>query len=155
MENTFVILLYKLFELKIMLEDFYKNLTINGSEIYNYALKNTAAILAAEGKKQIDSCRKIVKKSEQEEEYIINNDIMGQLDFNIIKLKQSLTSYGISTAGQLIAKAIDIENKQIFILTQIIDMLKSHTPPEFIEESLTVLLKEEQKYLSNLLPFNK
>ncbi len=85
MKNTFVILLYKLFELKIFLEEFYENLSLSETVIDNYALKNTARILAAEEKKHVDFYRQCVKKSELGEEYIIEEDIMSQIEFHLIR----------------------------------------------------------------------
>ncbi|WFR56259.1 hypothetical protein QA584_21980 [Anaerocolumna sp. AGMB13025] len=154
MNNTFVILLYKLFELEIMREEFYGNLSASVLSESNYAFKNTAKILAAEEKKRVDSYRKAVKKSEAEEEYVIDNGIMGEVEYALINLKQSISSYGIITAGQLIAKAIDTQNKQIFLITHILDLLNEKRP-SFATEILNTLLQEEQKHLKNLMPFNK
>lgn len=154
MNNTFVILLYKLFELEIMREEFYGNLSASVLSESNYAFKNTAKILAAEEKKRVDSYRKAVKKSEAEEEYVIDNGVMGEVEYALINLKQSISSYGIITAGQLIAKAIDTQNKQIFLITHILDLLNEKRP-SFATEILNTLLQEEQKHLKNLMPFNK
>lgn len=155
MKNTFVILLYKLFELKIMLQEFYENLSLNDLVRNNFALNNTARILALEEKKHVDLYRQFVKKSEMSAEYIISDDIMGQVDFYLINLKQSISSYGIVTAGQLIAKAIDTQNKQIFLITRTQEGLNKEMLPQFAGEILNSLLMEEQKHLNNLLPFNK
>jgi hypothetical protein len=155
MKNTIVILLYKLFELEICLEEFYENLSQSEIAGKNFALKNTAGILAVEEKKHVDVYRKLVKETELKEEFIINDDIMGQIDYFLINLKQSINGYGITAGGQLIAKAIDYENKLIFLMSQITALLKKVTPPSFINEIFTFLLKEEQQHLANLMPFNK
>ncbi len=155
MKNTIVILLYKLLELEISLEEFYENLVLNDFVNSNFALKNTAVILAAEEKKHVDIYRQFVKQAELKEEIIIADSIMGQVDYFLINLRHSINSYGIVTAGQLIAKAIDNENKQIFLITQIMELLKIETMPLFLQEMFAFLLKEEQKHLANLMPFNK
>ncbi len=154
MKNTFVIVLYKLFELKIFLEEFYENLSLSDTVKDNYALKNTARILASEEKKHLDFYRQCVKKSELGEEYIIEEDIMSQIEFNLINLKQTAGSYGIWTSGQLIAKAIDNQNKQLFLITRIKEMLKPGKD-SLMDEILNALLLEEQEHLNNLLPFRK
>ncbi|MGB8454050.1 MAG: hypothetical protein WCD89_17195 [Anaerocolumna sp.] len=155
MKNTIVILLYKLFELEISLEEFYGNLSQNDNAVNNNALKNVAGVLAAEEKKHVDLYRRFVKETELKEEFVIKDDIMGQIDYILINLKQSINGYGILTAGQLIAKAIDNENKQIFLTTQITDLIKNETPPSFVNEIFAFLLGEEQQHLANLIPFNK
>lgn len=155
MKNTIVILLYKLFELEISLEEFYENLSQGEIAGTNFALKNTAGILAVEEKKHVSLYRQLVKETELKEEFIIIDEIMGQIDYFLINLKQSINGYGIITAGQLIAKAIDNENRQISLISKIIDLLKNATPPVFINEIFTFLLNEEQQHLANLIPFNK
>jgi hypothetical protein len=153
MNNTFVILLYKIFELEILREEFYGNLSVSVLADSNYAFRNTAKILASEEKKHVDSYRKAVKKSEAEQEYSIDDGVMGEIEYSIINLKQSISSYGIVTAGQLIAKAIDTQNKQIFLITHILNLLDER--PSFVTEILNTLLEVEQKHLKNLMPFNK
>ncbi|GEM_PF-6502941 len=155
MENTIVILLYKLLELEISLEEFYENLSQNDFVKTNSALKNTADILAAEERKHIDVYRRFVKQTQLKEDYVIHGDIMGEVDYLLVSLKQSIQGYGIVTAGQLIAKAIDYENKQIFLISRIIELLKKETLPPFINEIFVILLNEERKQLANLVPFNK
>ncbi len=155
MKNTIVILLYKLFELEISLEEFYENLSQSEIAGTNFALKNTAGILAVEEKKHVDLYRQLVKEAELKEEFIIIDEIMGQIDYFLINLKQSINGYGIINAGQLIAKAIDNENRQISLISKITDLFKNETPPAFINEIFTFLLNEEQQHLANLIPFNK
>lgn len=154
MKNTFVILLYKLFEMKIFLEEFYENLFLSDTVNNNFALKNTASILASEEKKQLEFYRQCVKKSELGENYIIEDDVMSQIEFYLINLKQTAGSYGIGTAGQLIAKAIDNQNKLLFLITRIKELLKPDTD-SLMGNILNALLLEEQKHLNNLLPFRK
>jgi rubrerythrin len=57
------------------------------------------------------------------------------------------------TARQLIAMAIDCENKQVFLLTKILEMLKNQPEAEEIRKVFTYLLAEEKKHCENLQPF--
>jgi len=153
-EKTFTILLYQLLELRIFIEEFYENFSLSDTAKNNYALNNTSWILAAEEKKHINFYRQWVKEAEPEKDYIIENGVFSQFEFQLINLKQSLSSYGIYTAGQLIAKAIDIQNNLIFLITNIRDTLK--TDRNFpMNHVLDAILKEEQKFLASLLPFRR
>ncbi|QHQ61123.1 hypothetical protein Ana3638_10375 [Anaerocolumna sedimenticola] len=151
MKNTITDLLHKLLDLGYYLEKFYRHFRDN----QDFALKNTAAILASEERKHIEIYRNIVKEVETKEEYPIEDELMGYVNYLLINMKQSLNNYGIITPGQLIAKAIDNENKQIFLLSQIIEMSSTAALPPYFHEILTFLLKEENNQLANLLPFNK
>ncbi len=155
MENTIEILLYKLLELEISLEEFYENLSQSDFAKANYALKNTAGILAAEEGKHIDVYRRFVKEMDLKEDYIIDDHIMGEVDYLLVSMKQAIQGYGIVTAGHMIAKAIDNENKQIFLISRITELLRKEPLPSFINEMFLFLLNEEQRHLSNLMPFNK
>ena len=151
MKNTITDLLRKFLDLGFYLEKFYRHFIDNE----NYALKNTAAILAAEERKHIEIYSDLVKETEARDEYPIEDELMGYVNYLLINMKQSLNNYGITTPGQLIAKAIDNENKQIFLISQIIEMLSDSALPPDIHEIFKFLLSEEQGQLANLLPFNK
>lgn len=154
MKKTFALLIYKLYELKILLGEFYENFSSSDVVYNNYALKNTVRILTLQEQKHVNFYRQRVKESEAGEEYIIDDEIFSQFEFQIINLKQSLSTYGIRSAGQLIAKAIDIQNKQIFLITSIKEALKPDSS-SLMGYILDALLGEERKYLTNLLPFHK
>lgn len=154
MKKTFALLIYKLYELKILLGEFYENFSSSDVVYNNYALKNTVRILTLQEQKHVNFYRQRVKESEAGEEYIIDDEIFSQFEFQIINLKQSLSTYGIRSAGQLIAKAIDIQNKQIFLITSIKEALKPDSS-SLMGYILDALLDEERKYLTNLLPFHK
>ncbi|WMJ89690.1 hypothetical protein [Anaerocolumna sp. MB42-C2] len=151
MKNTNTDLLHKLLDLGFYLEKFYEHFLEN----QNFALKNTAAILVSEERKHIEVYSNLIRDEEAKEEYPIGDELMGYVNYLLINMKQALNNYGIVTPGQLIAKAIDNENKQIFLLSQIIEMSSASSIPPYFHEILTFLLKEENRQLANLRPFNK
>lgn len=154
MKEPILSLLHKLRDLEEYLEDFYRNLSQNEKIKENIALKNTASILALEEKRHAALYQELIKQAEAGETVPVEHEILSRTDYFLITIKQSVSGYGILSAGQLIAMAIDWENKQIFLMNQILDMLKEEAAPDYILEVFSVLLQEEKRHYENLQPFN-
>jgi hypothetical protein len=154
MKEPILSLLHKLRDLEEYLEDFYRNLSQNEKIKENVALRNTASIFALEEKRHAQLYQELISKAEGEETIFVDHEILSRTDYFLITIKQSVSGYGILSAGQLIAMAIDWENKQIFLINQILDMLKMKAAPDYIMEVFSVLLQEEKRHYENLQPFN-
>ncbi len=153
MKNSIIIILYKLLEAEIFLEDFYGKFAHSDFVKNIYALKNTAIILTDVENKHAQVFKRLIEETESKKTVILDENIMAEVDYILVNLKQSMNSYGITTAGQLIAKAVDNENKHIFLMSHIIKLLKKETSVSYIKELFVFLLEEEQRHLANLRPF--
>ncbi len=154
MKEPILSLLHNLRDLEEYLEEFYRNFSQNEKIKENIALKNTASILALEEKRHAKLYQELIKQAEAGETVLVDQELLTRTDYFLITIKQSVSSYGILSAGQLIAMAIDWENKQIFLINQILDMLNQEAAPDYILEVFSVLLQEEKRHYENLQPFN-
>ncbi len=152
MSGTIVILMEKLLDFHIFFEGFYENLLKSKLIIDDYALKNTAAILKSLESKHCELYRETIH-SYSKNNIPVSDNILSEVDFFLITLKQSLSSYGIMNGKQMIANAIDYENKQIFLLSKIIDMLAIEKPDNDSVTLMEMLKKEEENNLALLNPF--
>ncbi len=142
----------KLLDFHIFFEGFYENLLKSKLIIDDYALKNTAAILKSLESKHCELYRETIH-SYSKNNIPVSDNILSEVDFFLITLKQSLSSYGIMNGKQMIANAIDYENKQIFLLSKIIDMLAIEKPDNDSVTLMEMLKKEEENNLALLNPF--
>lgn len=152
MNGTILTLMEKLLDFHIFFEGFYENRLKNKLMIDDYALKNTAAILKSLESKHCELYRETMN-SYSKYDIPISENIMSEVDFFLITLKQSLSGYGIMNAKQMIANAIDYENKQIFLLSKIIDMLKIEIQENEPIALIEMLKKAEENNLALLNPF--
>lgn len=154
MKEPILSLLQKLQDLEEFISDFYKNLSQNDRIKENITLKNTASILAIEEKRHEKLLQDLIGKLDNVEAVIVDKELLARADYYLVTMKQALSSFGILTANQLIALAIDWENKQVFLLSQILDMLREEEAPEYIQEAFQLLFDEEKKHYENLMPYN-
>lgn len=152
MNGTIVILMEKLLDFHIFLEGFYDSLLKNELILNDYALKNTAAILKSLESKHCNLYRETIN-SYANNKAPVSGNILSEVDFSLITLKQSLNTYGIMNSKQMIANAIDCENKQIFLLSKIIDMLSMEFQEKDPIAVMEILKREEEHNLSLLNPF--
>lgn len=152
MSGTIITLIEKLLDFHIFLEGFYEGQLKNEIVTSNFSLRNTAMILKTLETKQCEEYKKTIEVCPIKETPV-SDTILSEVDFFLITLKQSLSSYGIFQAKQLIANAIDCENKQIFLLSKIIDMLSNEAHESHVLEVMRNLLKSEENRLQMLTPF--
>ncbi|BCJ93420.1 hypothetical protein acsn021_09890 [Anaerocolumna cellulosilytica] len=154
MNHTIKTLLVRILDLENFFESFYRNLALSQEAQKDYALKNTAAILSLEEKRHGEVCQELINK-DVGAKHLISDDILSQVEYFLITLKQSANSYGILTAKQLIAHAIDSENRQITLLNRILELLRKDNIDSSLEEVFVYLLEEESKHVNNLQVFLK
>lgn len=152
MNNTITIVLEKLLDFHVFMEGFYDSLLKAEHILGNYAMKNTAVILKSLETKHCGLYRKSIEINSRYKTPVSGN-ILSEVDFSLITLKQSLNSYGIMDAKQMIANAIDCENKQIFLLGKIIDMISQEIQENEPIEVMKMLKEEEESNLRLLTPF--
>lgn len=152
MNGTIITLLEKLLDFHIFLENFYDSLLKNELILNDYALKNTAVVLKSLETKHCVLYLETIKEYETLKTPVSGN-VITEVDFSLITLKQSLNSYGILNSKQMIANAIDCENKQIFLLSKIIDMLSMEIQEKESIEVMRMLKREEENNLEILNPF--
>ena len=153
MKQAFEILLLKLKELHEFLENFYQSISCTDIAKNNYALRNTASVLCLEEKRYRIIYENIINELKEKEIESISDQVLAKVDFFLITLKQSSNSYGIYNAKQLMAQAIDSVNKQVFLLKQILELIKEEMNNLYIEEIFHSLIQKEEKYIENLKPF--
>jgi hypothetical protein len=154
MNHTIKTLLVRILDLENFFESFYRNLALSQEAQKDFALKNTAAILSLEEKRHGEVCQELVDK-DVGEDCVITDEILSQVDYLLITLKQSASSYGILNAKQLIAHAIDSENRQITLLNRVLELLRKDNIDSSLEEVFEYLLEEEVKHVNNLQIFLK
>ncbi|MDF2801538.1 MAG: hypothetical protein K0S61_1441 [Anaerocolumna sp.] len=152
MNGTIITLMDKLLDFHIYFEGFYESLLKNKLIIDDYALKNTAAILKSLESKHCKLYRETIE-SYPKYKTPVSSNIISEVDFSLITLKQSLNSYGIMNPKQMLANAIDYENKQIFLLSKIIDMLKVEIQENDPIDIMEMLKREEENNLELINPF--
>lgn len=154
MKYTVKTLLVKILDLEFFFESFYRNLALSQEAQNNFALKNTAVILSMEEKRHGEVCQELIDKNVGEE-HPVTDELLSQVDYLLITLKQSSNSYGILDAKQLIAHAIDSENRQITLFNRILELLKKDKADSSIVKVFNYLLEEETKHVNNLQAFLK
>lgn len=152
MNNTITIVVEKLLDFHAFLEGFYDSLLKAEHISENYALKNAAVVLKSLETKHCALYRETIETYSGYKTPVSGN-IISEVDFSLITLKQSLNSYGIMNAKQMIANAIDCENKQIFLLGKIIDMLSLEIEENEPIAVMKMLKEEEENNLKILEPF--
>ncbi|MFV0341718.1 MAG: hypothetical protein ACK5JH_02340 [Anaerocolumna sp.] len=152
MNGTIITLIEKLLDYHMYLEGFYDTLLKSNHIVEDYALKNTALVLKSLENKHCVFYKETLA-SYSNRDASVSDKILSEVDFNLINLKQSLNSYGIVNAKQMIANAIDCENKQIFLLSKITDMLEIEGQDEGVVIIMRLLKKEEENNLELLQPF--
>lgn len=146
-------LLMKLQDFEHYSESFYTRLSRDQRVDQNFALKNTAVILAAEENRHAHLFQELLDGITDEITIPLDKELVGEVDYFLIMLKQSVLEYGIMSARQLIAQAVDCENKQVFLITKILNTLELQPGTEKLRIVFQQILKEEQQHVQNLQPF--
>ncbi|TCK92464.1 rubrerythrin [Natranaerovirga hydrolytica] len=155
MNELLVLLLEKLMYLEDSFSKLYESIS-NTKDIKDPYLKNTAKVLMREEQRHSTTYKNLITELKNDD-LKINTNIIEQAEYNIIMLKRSMNILSLKDSKELITLAIDFENKNIYILEEILLILKEDQENNN-EKTIKIfesLLKEEQNHLKNLNMFLK
>lgn len=152
MQESVVVLLENLMGLEQHFVTLYQEISEKSSR---YAIKNAANILSREEERHVKIYNNLIDSIEELDDATIDKEIKEQAVYNMIMLRRNMNVTPFGSVKDLITLAVDFENKNIYIISEIIRQIKeSKTKVHHkVIEIFDGLLSEQEKHLKNLKRF--
>ncbi|PKM93888.1 MAG: hypothetical protein CVU84_13340 [Firmicutes bacterium HGW-Firmicutes-1] len=151
MKQSIIVLFEELMQLEENFSTLYKNISILEGK-FDMSIKNVSSVLSREELRHVEIYQKLIEDLKSKEPILIDVTLINDARGYLLMFKQNLNYTMLKSANEILVFALDLENKNGFILKQILELLLKDEN-ENSKQLIAIfeeLIIEEQKHALNL-----